>query len=185
MKIAVFLGSTRPGRKGEQVAAWVMEQAATRGDADYELVDLAELGLDLLGEPTVPSDADRRYENPRTQRWSEVVDSVDGFVWVTPEYNHGVPAAMKNAFDLLYPEWAHKAAGIVGYGGIGGARAAEHWRVVMAAARLHATRSQVTISTGSEFVDGRFEPSDRRARQLHGVLGELVELAGALRPLRP
>lgn len=184
MKIAVFLGSTRPGRRGEQVARWVLEQSSGRDDAEFELLDLADFDLDLLDEPTVPSDAQRRYDNPRTQRWSDVVDSYDGFVWVTPEYNHGVPAAMKNAFDVLYPEWAHKAAAIVGYGGVGGARAAEHWRGILAAAKLVTTRSQLTVFTGSEFAEGRFTPSDRRAGQLDNLLTELVEMTGALAPLR-
>jgi NAD(P)H-dependent FMN reductase len=184
VKIAVFLGSTRPGRKGEQVAAWVLEQALRRDDAEFELLDLADFDLDLLDEPTVPSDADRRYDNPRTQRWSGVVDSFDGFVWVTPEYNHGVPAAMKNAFDLLYPEWAHKAAAIVGYGGVGGARAAEHWRGVLAAAKLFTTRSQLTVFTAREFPEGRFVPGDRRGAQLDNLLDELVQMTRALAPLR-
>jgi NAD(P)H-dependent FMN reductase len=184
VKIAVLLGSTRPGRKGEQVATWVLEQARSRDDAEYDLLDLAGFDLDLLDEPTVPSDADRRYDNPRTQRWSGTIDSYDGFVWVTPEYNHGVPAAMKNAFDVLYPEWAHKAAGLVGYGGVGGARAVEHWRGILVAAKLFTTRSQLTVFTGSEFPDGRFSPGERRGRQLHNLLTELVEMTHALTPLR-
>lgn len=180
----MLLGSTRPGRKGEQVATWVLEQARTRDDAEYELLDLADFDLDLLDDATEPSDAGRRYDNARTQRWSEAVDSYDGFVWVTPEYNHGVPAAMKNAFDVLYPEWANKAAGLVGYGGVGGARAAEHWRGVLVAAKLFTTRSQLTVFTGTEFTDGRFTPGGRRARQVHNLLTELVEMTRALAPLR-
>lgn len=184
MKIAVVLGSTRQGRKGEAVAHWVLEQARQRDDAEFALLDLADFDLPLLTEPTVPGAANRNYETPQTREWSKAIDGYDGFVWVSPEYNHGVPAALKNAFDVLYPEWGHKAVAIVGYGADGAVRATEHWRVIFANAHLVAVRGQLSLSTMTEWAGSTFAPNERRAKELSGVLDQLVRLAGALAPLR-
>lgn len=184
MKFAVVLGSTRQGRKGEAVAQWVLEQARQRSDAEFELLDLATFDLPLLTEPTVPGAANRDYETPQTRRWSAAIDSFDGYVWVTPEYNHGVPAALKNAFDVLYPEWNDKVAAIVGYGADGAVRATEHWRVIFANARLIAVRGQLSLSTMTEWAGNTFTPNERRPQELSGVLDQLVRLGGALAPLR-
>lgn len=184
MKIGIILCSTRPGRSGEAVAHWVHDIAKARDDADYELVDLKEFDLPLLSEPTVPGAAKRQYDVPQTRAWSAKIDSLDGFVWVTPEYNHGVPAAMKNAFDVIYPEWMHKAVGFVSYGADGGVRAVEHWRVITANARLLAVRAQVSLSVFTDFADGEFAPQDRRTKEVGTVLDQVVELSGALAGLR-
>lgn len=108
MRIGIVIGSTRPGRVGAGVGQWVHAVATSLGPAEhdgeaveYELVALETFDLDLLNEPTKPSVAGREYENAKTRVWSEKIDSIDGFVFVTPEYNHGVPAAMKNALDVL------------------------------------------------------------------------------------
>jgi NAD(P)H-dependent FMN reductase len=120
IKVAIIIGSTRPGRIGEGVGKWVYEIASKRTDASFELVDLAEVNLLLLDEPFPP--AMHRYTKEHTKAWSEKVTSFDGFIFVTPEYNHGVPAALKNALDFLYVEWNNKVAGFIGYGNTGGAR---------------------------------------------------------------
>lgn len=185
MKIGIIIGSTRPGRSGESVGRWVHEQAIQREDAEFELVDLEEFKLSLLGEPTVPGAANRQYEIEETRVWSEKIDSLDGFVWVTPEYNHGVPAAMKNALDLLYPEWNHKAVGFVAYGADGGVRAVEHWRSIVANVRMVAVRAQVSLSQFLDFTDGAFTPQERRAGELDNVLNQLVEMTAAVQTLRP
>lgn len=184
MKIAVVLGSTRQGRKGEAVAQWVLDQARSREDARFELLDLATFDLPLLTEPTVPGSAKRNYETPQTREWSRAIDGFDGFVWVSPEYNHGVPAALKNAFDVLYPEWGHKAAAIVGYGADGAVRATEHWRTIMASAHLVAVRGQLSLSTMTEWAGNTFTPHERRPAELARLLDQLVRLVGALAPLR-
>ncbi|MER5422578.1 NADPH-dependent FMN reductase [Streptosporangium roseum] len=139
IRIAVIVGSTRPGRRGEAVARWVAEvagrhAAVTAGEATVEVVDLAEYGLPLLDEP-VPA-AFGQYRNAHTVRWAATIDSFDGFVFVTPEYNHSVPAALKNAIDFLYAEWNDKAAGFVGYGIQGGIRAVEHLRLTLAEVKI-------------------------------------------------
>lgn len=184
MKIAIILGSTRPGRFGEQVAHWVLEQTRGRDDAEYELVDLKDYDLDLLGEATVPGAAKRQYENPKTRRWSQKIDEFDGFVFVTAEYNHGVPAALKNAFDVLYPEWVHKGAALVSYGADNGVRAVEQWRTILANAQMHVVRGQVSFSTMLEVEDETFAPADRRAKEMGNVFAQLRKLTEATASLR-
>lgn len=185
MNIAIIIGSTRPGRIGEQVARWVLEQSQAREDATFELVDLKDFDLDLLNEPTVPGAAKRQYENPKTRRWSEKIDEFDGYVFVTPEYNHGVPAALKNAFDVLYPEWTHKGIAFVGYGSDSGVRAVEHWRTITANAQMHVIRGQVALSTMDDFEDGEtFAPREQKAKDCRNALAQLVKLTRATSTLR-
>lgn len=181
MKIAIIVGTTRPGRVGPQVGRWVLEQAQEFGGADYELVEVADYGLVLLDEATVPGAAHRQYENPRTRVWSEKVDEFDGFVFVTAEYNHSVPAAFKNAFDVLYPEWGGKAVAFVSYGADGGVRSVEHWRQIVANAHLLAVRSVVTLPTFTEFTDGVFTPTERRPDEARAMLTALTDLVRTLR----
>ena len=188
MKIAIIVGSTRPGRKGSTVGRWVHEQARQRDDVpwkvDFDLLELDSFDLPLLDEPTVPAAADRDYETPQTRRWSEAIDSYDGFVFVTPEYNHSVPAAMKNAVDVLGPEWAHKAVGFVAYGADGGVRAVEHWRTIMANVMVSDVRAQVSLLVFEDWKDGEFHPLPRREGELDTMLGQLVDLTEAVRSLR-
>lgn len=184
MKIGIIIGSTRPGRRGESVARWVHEVASGRGDADYELVDLADYNLVLLDEPTVPGAAQRNYEQEQTRAWGRTIDSLDAFVFVTPEYNHSVPAALKNAVDVIYPEWNNKAVAFVSYGADGGVRAVEHWRTIVANLYLYATRGQVSLSMFRDWQDGVFTPNSRHVSALEGVLDQLVTLAKAVAVLR-
>ena len=127
-RIGVILGSTRPGRRGESVARWVMDGAGRRSDAEFELVDLADYPLPHLDEPLPPSMG--QYQNAHTQVWAATIGRFDGFVFVTPEYNHSTSGVLKNAIDFLYAEWNNKAMGVVSYGVVGGARAAEHLRLI-------------------------------------------------------
>lgn len=188
MKIAIILGSTRPGRFGEQVARWVLAQTEGREDAEFEFVDLRDYDLDLLNEPTVPGAAKRQYENPKTVAWGKRMDEFDGYVFVTAEYNHGVPAALKNAFDVLYPEWLHKGAALVSYGVDGGVRAVEHWRTILANAQMHVVRGQVSFSTMLEVEQAEggdvFAPVERRAKEIRNVLTQLTKLTAATGSLR-
>ena len=130
VKIAVVVGSTRPGRNGAAVARWVHDLAGKRTDAQFELVDIATYELPLLDEPVPPSMG--QYGKEHTQRWGAKVAEFDGYVFVTPEYNHGPSGALKNALDYIYAEWHNKAAGLVSLGSSGGVRAAEHLRAVAA-----------------------------------------------------
>ena len=117
LRLAIIMGSTRPGRVNEAVARWVYELASKRKDAEFELLDIADYHLPLLDEPVPPSMG--QYSKPHTKAWAAKIGSFDGFVFVTPEYNHGISGALKNAIDFLYREWNNKAAGFVGYGSAG------------------------------------------------------------------
>src|SRR5688500_15284292 len=129
INVAIVVGSTRPGRKAETVAKWVLEIAKRRSDASYELVDIQDHDLPLLDEPAPASMG--KYTKDHTKRWAARIAAFDAFVFVTPEYNHGTSAALKNALDFLYAEWNNKAAGFVSYGGAGGVRAVEQLRMTM------------------------------------------------------
>lgn len=187
-RIAVVTGSTRPGRRAAAVAAWVHQAASRRSDAVFEVLDIAEFGLPLLDEP-VPA-ALGTYQQPHTRAWSEAVARFDGYVFVVPEYNHSLPAALKNAIDFLYQEWQDKAAGLVTYGISGGIRAGEHLRLVLAEVKVASVRSHVTLSLGSDFeIDditepGRIAPSGHQTAVLERMLGELVSWSLALRTCR-
>ncbi|GMA38504.1 NADPH-dependent FMN reductase [Mobilicoccus caccae] len=184
MKIGIIMGSIREGRNGEVVGTWVHEIASGRDDAEYELLDIAEFDLPLLAEPTPPSAANPQYENEATRRWSQAIDACDGFVFVTGEYNHGIPGAFKNAFDLLAPEWGNKAVGFVSYGADSGTRAVEHWRGVVINNYLHSTRGQVVLNLFTDFGEQGFAPDERKAKSVGNLLDELVPLAGAIKTLR-
>ena len=183
-RIAILIGSTRPGRKGAAVGEWVHKIAAERTDARFEVLDLAAYDLPLLSEPTVPGAANGVYECAQTQAWSATVTEFDGFVWVTPEYNHGVPAAMKNALDVLFGEWNHKAVGFVSYGADGGVRAVEHWRAIVANVLMVGVRGQVALSLFQDWDGAELAPAAHKGASLTGMLDQLVATTGALKPLR-
>ena len=183
MNIAIITGSTRPGRNNIAVARWVFELAAKRADAQFELVDIADYELPLLDEPIPP--ALGRYSQAHTRRWAAKIASFDGYVFVTPEYNHGTSAALKNAIDYLYAEWTNKAAGFVSYGAVGGARAVEQLRLVMGNLMVADVTGQVMLSLFNDFENmSVFRPDPRHAAELHAMLDQLLPWAGALKPLR-
>jgi NAD(P)H-dependent FMN reductase len=184
MKIAIVTGSTRPGRNNIAVARWVLELAAARRDASFELVDIADYHLPLLDEPLPPVTGS--YMHAHTKRWAAKVGSFDGYVFVTPEYNHGISGALKNAIDYLYAEWNNKAAGFVGYGGTGGTRAVESLRLVMGNLRVADVTPQVALSIFTDFENfSVFRPDPRHDAMVHAMLDQVIAWAGALRSLRP
>jgi len=182
--IAIILGSTRPGRRGEVVAKWILEIARRRTDAEFELVDLADFPLPHLDEPGAA--AFGVYENEHTKAWSAKISEFDGFVFVTPEYNHSTSGVLKNALDFLFAEWNDKAAAFVSYGGVaGGARAVEHLRLIASELQLATVRAQVAISILTEFEDyTRFAPHDYLLPQVDLMLDQLLAWSTALRGLR-
>src|SRR5947209_7166662 len=160
IKIAIIIGSTRPGRNGEAVAKWVYQVASKRNDATFELVDIKDFNLPLLDEPIPPSMG--QYSKPHTKVWAAKIASFDGFVFVTPEYNHGTSGALKNAIDFIYQEWNNKAAGFVGYGSALGARAIENLRLIMGELQVADVRSHVGLSLFSDFENySVFKPHPR------------------------
>ena len=123
LKIAIIIGTTRATRFGHKPAQWVQDIAAQRDDIEVEIVDLRDYPMPFFDE--VASNAWAPSQNQVAQRWQKKVAEFDGYIFVTAEYNHSIPAVLKNALDYAYPEWNKKAAGVVGYGGVGGARAVE------------------------------------------------------------
>lgn len=183
IRLAVVTGSTRPGRLNEAVARWVRDIAARRRDIEVDLIDIAEYSLPLLDEP-VPA-ALGQYTHRHTKRWAATIASFDAFVFVTPEYNHGVSAALKNAIDYLYAEWNDKAAGFVGYGGAGGVRAVEQLRLIMGNLRIADVTAQVSLSLFTEFENfTSFKPDPRREAEVVELLDQVIAWGGALKSLR-
>ena len=182
-RIGVILGSTRPGRRGEQVARWVMDIAHRRSDGEFELVDLADYPLPHLDEPLPPSMG--QYQNAHTQRWAATIGRFDGFVFVTPEYNHSTSGVLKNAIDYLYAEWNNKAMGVVSYGAVGGARAAEHLRLVGGELQMADVRTNVALSLFTDFEKFTdLAPGPHQVEALETLLSQVIAWSDALAPLR-
>jgi NAD(P)H-dependent FMN reductase len=183
LKIAVILGSTRPGRNGKAVADWVLEQAQHRTGATYELIDLLDYPLPHLDESLPPSIG--QYAGDHTKAWAEKIAGYDGFVFVTPEYNHSTSGVLKNAIDYLYGEWNNKAAAFVSYGSLGGARAIEHLRGISAELQIADVRQQLSFSLFSDFENfSEFHPGPQFQDQATVLFDQLESWAGALKQVR-
>lgn len=182
-KIAIIIGSTRPGRNGEAVANWVYDIAKQRTDAEFEIVDIADFNLPLYDEPVPPSMGG--YANEHTKVWSEKIASFDGYVFVTPEYNRATGGALKNAIDYLYNEWNNKAAGFVGYGSFLGARAVENLRLIMGELQVADVRAQVGLSLFTDFENfSVFKPGEHHIPSVNNMIDQVVAWSGALKTLR-
>ena len=183
LDIAVILGSTRPGCNGAAVATWVHKLAAQRADANFDLLDLRDVQLPLLDEYVPPSLG--QYSQEHTTAWARTIERYDGFVFVTPEYNHSTSAALKNAIDFLYAEWNNKAAGFVSYGLQGGLRAVEHLRQVMTELQVAHVQAQVALSIHTDFENyTQFAPAPHQEPALEDMLDQLVAWSTAMRGLR-
>jgi NAD(P)H-dependent FMN reductase len=184
LKVAVILGSTRPGRNGEAVAQWVYETAKKRSnDAEFEYIDIKDFDLPLLDEPVPPSQG--QYNKDHTKTWSAKIQSFDAFIFVTPEYNHGIPGALKNAIDFLYLEWNNKAAGFVSYGSAGGVRSVEHLRLVMAELQIADVRAQVSLSLFTDFENfTKFKPASYHEKSFNDMLDQVIAWGAALKAVR-
>ncbi len=145
LSIAVIIGSTRPNRFGEKPGKWIFERAKKLENVHMELLDLLDYPMPFLDEATPPSSLNKQYTNEVVKKWSEKIDQADAFIIVTPEYNHGVSAVLKNAIDHLYPEWNKKPVAFVGYGGVGGARSVEHLRQIATELEMVPLRNAVHI----------------------------------------
>ena len=181
-KIGIIIGSTRPGRRAEDVARWVHGIAEKRTDAEFELVDLLDFKLPLLDEATPP--AYGKYEHEHTKNWAAKIGSFDGFVFVTPEYNHATSGALKNAIDFLGREWKDKAAGFVSYGSMGGVRAVENLRLIMGELMIADVRAQVALSIFTDWENSMFKPAAVHEKSMTAMLDQLIAWSGALKPVR-
>lgn len=189
-RIAIIVGSTRPGRRAASVAQWVHEVAQQhRPDDTYDVIDLRDYDLPHLDEsaPAIFG----TYEKEHTRRWAATIGTYDGFVFVAPEYNHSFPGALKDAIDFLFDEWADKAAGFVTYGvQAGGVRAAEHLRLVLAEVKVATVRTQVVLSLHHDFditdplEPGALIPGQHQEPALTGLIDEVSAWSEALKSLR-
>jgi NAD(P)H-dependent FMN reductase len=183
LKIGIIVGSTRPGRHADAVAQWVKDVADLRGDAEYEIVDLADFPLPHLDE-ALPAGYGQ-YAHEHTKLWAAKVAEFDGYVFVTPEYNHSISGVLKNAIDYVGAEWNNKAAGIISYGSVGGARAAEHLRLILGELQIADVRQQVAMSIFTDFENfAAFTPADSHEAALTTQLDQVVAWSGALRTVR-
>jgi NAD(P)H-dependent FMN reductase len=184
-RLAVLVASTRPGRTAPAVAEWFVQAAREHGGFELDVVDLAELGLPFLDEPNHPRLRD--YVHQHTRDWSARVEAADAVVVVTPEYNYGMPAVLKNALDFLHHEWAHKPIGFVSYGGVSaGTRSVQMTKQVVTTLRMYPLTEAVSIPFVQQFVDdeGRMQPNETMDGAAKTMLDELVAVEKALRPLR-
>jgi NAD(P)H-dependent FMN reductase len=183
LRIAVILGSTRPNRNGEAVADWVMEKAAGRTTADYELIDLRDHPLPALDEPVPPSLG--QYAGEHTKSWADKVASYDGFIFVSPEYNHSIPGVLKNAIDYLFGEWNNKAAAFVSYGSAGGVRAIEHLRAVATELEMAHVRQQLSFSLFTDFENfSAFKPAAHHSASAEALFDQLESWGRAMKSIR-
>ncbi|WP_413378549.1 NADPH-dependent FMN reductase [Alkalihalobacillus sp. 1P02AB] len=177
LNIGIILGSTREGRVSPQVGAWVKEIADKRGDANYEVVDIADFQLPFLGTTD--------GKEPGIASWNEKLAELDGFVFIVQEYNHSITGALKNALDFAREAWNNKAAGIVSYGSTGGARAAEHLRGIMGELMIADVRVHPTLSLFTDFENyTTFKPADLHLDNVNAMLDQTIAWSGALKTLR-
>jgi NAD(P)H-dependent FMN reductase len=184
-KLMIVIGSTRPGRAGISVAEWFIDHARRQGEFDVEVADLAELNLPMLDEPNHPRLG--QYTHQHTRDWSARVDAADAFVFITPEYNHGYPAALKNAIDYLHWEWSDKAVGFVSYGGVAaGTRALQQLKPVVSVLKLLPVSEAVNLPFFTQFIDedGVLRPNEVMEQSADAMLQELLRVESALAPLR-
>jgi NAD(P)H-dependent FMN reductase len=183
LKIAIILGSTRPGRNGKAVADWVVEKASARTGADYELIDLLDYPLPHLDEALPPSMG--AYAGEHTKAWAAKIAAYDGFIFVTPEYNHSTSGVLKNAIDYLYGEWNNKVAAFVSYGALGGARAIEHLRGISSELQMAHVRQQLSFSMFTDFENfSVFAPGPQHDDAATLLFDQLESWTGALKSVR-
>jgi len=184
-QLKVILATTREGRKGPSVADWFMELVKKEQDFEAELLDLKAIGLPFMDEPEHPRF--RRYHHEHTKRWSGIIDSADAFVFVTCEYNYGMPAPLKNALDFLYQEWNYKPVGFVSYGGIsGGIRAVQMLKLVVTAQKMMPLAEGVHIPFFAKRIDeaGQFHGDEGLDKSVHVMMDELLKWTRALKEMR-
>lgn len=183
-KIAIVIGSIREGRNGVQVANWVKELADKHGNAEYSIIDLKEFNMPLMTK-RFSEYTGEEAEYADLKKLADLTKEADGYIFVTPEYNHSLTAAQKNYFDLYYSEFNNKAAGIVSYGSAGGARSAEHVRSILAELQVADVRQHVTLSLFTDFENfSVFKPAPIHQDGLNTLLDQVVAWSDALAVLR-
>jgi NAD(P)H-dependent FMN reductase len=186
MKIGIIVGSTRDGRLGERVSKWVSSQIQP-DEIELQLLDVAEFNLPVYSDSRHPAMMGGEYPDEAVQKWADAVAACEAFIFVTPEYNHSIPAALKNALDSIYGEWSDKPAAIVSYSATfgGGVRAAEHLRNILAWLGVAVIGPQVAIDNAGQVIseDGEYD-EERQVKVLAGAVDKLTQWAGALNGIR-
>lgn len=176
LNLGIIVGSTREGSVGPQVATWLENEVAKYTDANLTLLPVKDFDLPFLG--TV-------QESAGVKKWNEALAGLDGFIFVVAEYNHSVTASLKNALDSAKEVWANKAAGIVSYGSMGGARAAQHLKVILTELQVATVRTQVQLSIFTDFEKwSTFKPQALHDANLKGMTEQLETWAKALQSVR-
>jgi NAD(P)H-dependent FMN reductase len=187
LNLNIVVGSTREGRAADQVIPWLTRRAEQREVFTTEIVDLREWALPMFSETvhTVGDFSNPTYSQPLVREWNDKMRSADAFVFVTPEYNHSTSGVLKNAIDFLQAEWNNKAAALVGYGGVGGARAVEHLRGVLSEVQVAHVRQTLAFSFFTDFENlSDFKPAAMHAASAAIMFDQLEGWASALRPIR-
>ncbi|MDO5034273.1 MAG: NAD(P)H-dependent oxidoreductase [Actinomycetaceae bacterium] len=182
--LQVVIASTRPNRMGGTVAEWFVAEAEKHGGFEVQVTDLKELDLPMMNEPKHPAMQDYQFEY--TKKWAKIVENSDAFVFVMPEYNFGYNAALKNAIDYLYKEWAYKPVSFVSYGGVsGGLRAVQMLKQVVTTLKMIPLTEQVTIPFVFEYIkDGKLQPTEIVTQSVDVMLNELAKVEKATASLR-
>ena len=174
--ISVIVGSTREGRFGEKPAQWILQQLMKRGGIDARLLDLRDYPMPFFDQPATPATPGRPpYENEVVMRWTAEIAQADGFIVVTPEYNYGPAAVLKNAIDWVYPEWNRKAVGFVSYGSAMGARSVQQLRNTAIELQLAPIRSSVHIPVATLLAHYRGGDVDAGLAELEAPARALID----------
>jgi NAD(P)H-dependent FMN reductase len=183
-KLGLVVCSTRPNRIGPSIAVWFEAKARAHGKLEPVTVDLKEINLPPMDEPNHPFK--RQYQHEHTKAWSKLVESLDAFTFITPEYNYGMAPALLNAFDYVSHEWAYKAACHVSYGGVsGGTRSVQMSKLVITSLKMMPIPEGIFIPFAAKLVtEGRFDPGTTQDEAVTRMLDELVRWTTALEVLR-
>ena len=185
VRIKIIMGSVRPNRFNPQPSHWIYEIAKQREDIDVELIDLKEVNLPFLDEPEPPSG--NNYTHEHSKAWSKRIDEADGFIFVTPEYNHSYSPVLKNAIDFLFREWHYKPVAFVSYGAhAGGARAVEHLRPICAQLRMYVLREQLAFASYEKDLDenGNYKFTEKQVALASKLIDALTFWAGEMQVSR-
>jgi len=183
--LKIITASTRPGRKGPALANWIFDLAKKHTEFTVELLDLAEINLPFLDEPNHPRF--QKYTKEHTKKWSATIAAADAFIFVTPEYNFGYPASLKNALDFLYNEWTYKPVAFVSYGGIaGGTRSMQALKQVISAMNMVPVLEAVNVPFFTKYIDeqNKFNADEIIQKSAEGMLKELGRWTETLQQMR-
>lgn len=187
MKIGIILGSIREGRANEGVGNWVKSVAdnyVKNDEVEFEIVDLKDYPLPLFAEPASPAMTTDLIAREQQKPWSEKLNEFDGFIFIAPEYNHGISSVLKNALDFVYNELADKAAGIVSYGSSGGVRAAEQLRTILSEFQVAHVRSHPALSLFHDWNQDGLNPSDAQVQAVEALVYQLLHWTKAMASVR-